>query len=104
MSHEETIGVIDVSKPGAAGEWTQDEIAQLESMTYQLGVALENARSYEDTQDRALRERLMNEAASRIRASLNVDTILQTAVQEMREMLGLEEAEMRLDIEFEQSG
>jgi len=103
-SHEGTIGVINVSKPGAAGEWTQDEIAQLESLTYQLGVALENARTYEDTQSRALREHLMNEAASRIRASLSVDTILQTAAREMREMFGLEEAEMRLDIEFEQSG
>ncbi|MBN2004971.1 MAG: GAF domain-containing protein [Anaerolineae bacterium] len=95
------IGVIDVSKPLAAGAWTQAEVAELETLTYQIGVALENARLYEDARSRAVRQRLLSDVSSRIRSPLTVDAVLQAAVREMREVLGLDEAEVRLGKQFE---
>ena len=96
MSRDEVIGVINVSKPMTFGDWTADELLQLEALTVQVGVALENARLYEGAQDRAMRQRLMSDVSSRIRASLDVENVLQTAVKEMRAVLGLEFAEVRL--------
>lgn len=95
------IGVIDVSKPLSAGAWTPAEIAELETLTYEIGVALENARLYEDARSRAVRQRLLSDVSSRIRSPLTIDAVLQTAVHEMRELLGLDEAEVRLGEQFD---
>ena len=90
------IGVIDACKPDGAGEWTADEISLMETLAQQLGLALDSARLYQQTQRRASRERLASEVTARMRETLDVDTILQTAVREMREALGLAEVEVHM--------
>ncbi len=92
----EVIGVIDFSKSTGGGTWTDEEIALVESMTEQLGVALDSARLYQDTQRRAAQERLVGEVTSRMRATLDMNTILQTAVREIAQALGAQQAELRL--------
>ncbi len=92
----QVIGVIGARKPGDAGAWTQDEIALLETLAEQLSVALESARLYQDTQRRAVRERLTGEIATRIRETFDVETVLKTAAQEVRQALGLPEVVIRL--------
>jgi GAF domain-containing protein len=77
-------------------QWTSDEIAFLEAVAEQLGVALDSARLYAETQQRAEQERLVSEVTSRIRASLDMKTVLATATREMCEILRLAEAEIRL--------
>lgn len=95
----EVIGVVDFSKPDADGAWTAEEITLAETLTEQLAVALESARLYQDTQNRAARERLVSEVTSRMRETLNVETVLQTAAQEIGEALGLLAVNVRLDLE-----
>ena len=90
------IGVLDTYKPEDAGAWAEEEINVLETLAEELGEALESARLYQDTQRRAARERLTGEVAARIRESLDVDTVLRTAVREMRSALDLEEAEVQM--------
>jgi len=95
----EVIGVVDFSKPDVDGAWTAEEITLAETLTEQLAVALESARLYQDTQNRAARERLVSEVTSRMRETLNVETVLQTAAQEIGEALGLLAVNVRLDLE-----
>jgi GAF domain-containing protein len=78
------IGVIDTFKP-AGNQWTPEEIALAETLAEQLGIALESARLYQDTQRRAAREQLIGEVTGRIREPLDLHTVLQTAVREMGE-------------------
>ena len=92
---DQVIGVIDGLKPQGAA-WTQDEIALLQTMTDQLSTALESARLYQDTQRRAAQERLIGEVTSRMRESLDLETVLRTAAQEMRLALGVPELNIRL--------
>ncbi len=94
---EYEIGTINVHKPSDAGDWTPEEMALLETMTDQLGVALESARLYQDAQRRAARERLVSDVTTRMRETLDVDTVLQTAVREMRQVLGLHDVTVRLE-------
>jgi len=104
------IGVLDAHKSAGergrqgAGErgWTAEEITLLETLADQLGVALENARLYQDTQRRAVRERLTGEVTARMRETLDVDTVLQTAVREIGEALGLHDVTIRLDTDTDQ--
>ncbi len=42
------VGMIDARKPDDAGAWTPEQIALLETLADQLGVALEGARLYDD--------------------------------------------------------
>jgi GAF domain-containing protein len=92
----QVIGVIGARKPDDAGAWTQDEIALLETLAEQLSVALESARLYQDTQRRAVRERLAGEVTARMRETFDVETVLKTAAQEVRQALGLPEVVVRL--------
>ncbi|MBU0492645.1 MAG: GAF domain-containing protein [Chloroflexi bacterium] len=92
----QTIGVIDVTKPEGAAPWTAEEIALFDTLADQLGVALDGAQLYQETQRRAAQERLTGEITSRMRETLDVDTVLQTAVREIGEALGITEAEVRL--------
>lgn len=91
------IGAIDAHKPAGTGGWTQEQILLLEMLGEQVGDALEDARLYRDAQRRAARERALSEVSGRVRESLDVDVVLQRAVQEMRQALGVAEVEVRLD-------
>jgi len=85
---DQVIGVVDGCKPGGTGEWTPDEIALLQLMTDQLGVALESARLYQDTQRRAAQEQAVGAVAAQLRASTDTDAILRTVAQELGQLLG----------------
>jgi len=95
----QVIGVIDAYKPQDTGKWTAEEIALMETLTEQLSVAMESARLYQETQRRAAREQLIGEVTTRMRETLDVDTVLQTAVREMGQALGLHDVTVRLDID-----
>lgn len=90
------IGSVTLRKRERAGGWTTEERALMESLTAQLEVALDSARLYQDTQHRAFRDRLMAEVVGRIRESLEIETVLQTAAQEIRQALDLPEVVVRL--------
>ncbi len=61
-----------------------------------MGIALDSARLFEDAQLRAKRERIVGDITSHIRTTLDIHAILLTAAREMRNELGLAEAEVRL--------
>lgn len=93
------IGVINLTKHGGTdsnGLWTNDEINFMESIAEQLGVALDSARLYAETRQRAEQDRLVDEMTSQMRATLDLRSVLETATREMRDALGLAEVEVRL--------
>jgi GAF domain-containing protein len=92
----QVIGVLDAHKPAGTGEWTEDEVTLFQALVDQLGVALDSARLYQDAQRRAAEDRLVSEIAARLQATMDVDTVLQTAVREMGNALGIEKVELRL--------
>jgi len=89
------IGVLDTFKPQDR-DWTPEEIATLEMLADQLGVALESARLYQDTQRRAAREQLTREITDKMRRAVDMDTLLRTTVQEMAAALGTSGAFVQL--------
>lgn len=86
----ETIGMLDVQRtPGET--WTPQETELLAALSEQLGVALDSARLYQETQRRAARERLTSVVAGRVRETLDIDLVLQAALREIGEALNLTE-------------
>jgi GAF domain-containing protein len=93
---EQALGAIRLIKPDGAGEWTPEEIETLETVAEQLSLALESARLYQDTQQRAAREQMVGQITTRIRETLDMETVLRTAANEMRQALGLDKVVVRL--------
>ncbi len=93
---DEVVGVIGFSKDEPDRAWSPEETALLQSFVSQVELALDSARLYEDTQRRAARERLTGEVAARIRETLDLETVLKTAAQEIRQALGVPEVVVRL--------
>lgn len=58
------------------------------SLMPQIAIVLENKRLLEAAQARAERERLLREVTERVRRSLNVETVMKTAVEEVGRVLG----------------
>jgi GAF domain-containing protein len=92
----QVIGVLDASKSASSEAWNEEEVDVLQTLTEQLGTALESARLYQDTQRRATRERLVGEVTARMRESLDVERVLQAAVREFGKTLGADEVKIRL--------
>jgi GAF domain-containing protein len=90
----EVIGHVDVVLAGRPP--TPEEEAMVRAVVEQASLALDNARLYQDTQRRAARERLIGEITARVRASLDLETVLRTAADEMYRSLGLEEIVVRM--------
>ncbi|HQE91227.1 MAG TPA: GAF domain-containing protein [Anaerolineae bacterium] len=89
------IGALRLRKP----EWSADEIALVETLTEQLGAALESARLYQETQRREARERITREITEDIRRSVEIETILRSAVTHLGEALGVPRTYVRLMLE-----
>lgn len=84
----QVIGAIRLKKPDIAEAWTQDETNLAISLADQLSGALESARLYRESQQRAARESLVSEISSRINAAATKDSILRETVQELGQAIG----------------
>jgi GAF domain-containing protein len=97
----EVIGALGLHEMESKRRWTDDEIALIEAVADQMALAIENARLFEQTQSRAARERLIREITDRIRGAVDVESILQTTVQEVGRALGTSHGLVRLGTEVE---
>ena len=94
------IGHIDARKPKNRA-WTASEKELLRILGSRLEAAMDSARLYEDTQDRAERERIISETSARIRETLDIETVLATAASELRDVLNAAEADVWISPEQE---
>lgn len=84
----QVIGAIRLRKPDIAETWTQDEINLVNALTDQLSGALESARLYRESQQRAARESLVSDISARISAVSNIESIIRETVQELGQAFG----------------
>ncbi len=96
QARDESIGVVYLRKQPEDGEWDARELALMSTLVERLGAALESAHLYEDTQRRAARERVVGEVTSRMRETLDMESVMQTAAQEIQKALGLDRLVVRL--------
>ena len=92
----EPIGVLEFYNKDSSRRWGQDDQDLVTALADQAALALENARLFEDTQSRAARERMINEITARIRASMDMETILHTTAEELARTCNLSRARVHL--------
>jgi hypothetical protein len=76
--------------------WPDEDVAMVDAIVAQLGLALENAQLLEETQRNALFEQIAGEVAARVRLEVEIESVLQRALGELGRALGVERGEARL--------
>ena len=71
----------------------------MESLSEQVGQALESARLYQDTQRRAVREQLTGYIVDKMRRAVDMDSLMQTTIEEVANALGASSAFVQLGFE-----
>jgi GAF domain-containing protein/DNA-binding LacI/PurR family transcriptional regulator len=87
MLRDQPIGAIGLQAQEGKRQWSPDEIALAQEIGEQFALAAESLRLLDETQRRAARERLVAEITTKIRASTDPQTMLQTAAQELQNAL-----------------
>ncbi len=90
----QVIGILDVRSPEPGRAWTRDEVAIIEAITERLALALENARLFEETSNRAAREHAVAEITSRIRETNDPQVMIRTAIEELQRVLNVSRVEI----------
>jgi len=90
------IGVLDLHEADEVRVWTEHEIALAQAVADQMAQALESAWLFEQAQARAHRETLTRQITERIRNAIDVDAMLQTAIQELGQALDAPRVYVRL--------
>lgn len=98
----QVIGALSLHETRRRRPWTAAEIGMAETIAEQVALTVENLRLMDEAQRRATRERLVGDVAARVRETLDLDTILESAAREIGEALGLYDVTIQLEAETDQ--
>ena len=89
----EAIGTLVVQSPSNE-RLNQEQINLIKAVAERVALAAENARLFEETTRRAERERLVSDITGKIRSVNDPQTMIQTAMEELRRALGASRVEV----------
>ena len=89
----EIIGTLIVQTP-SEDILNQDQVDLIKAVAERVALSAENARLFEETTHRAERERLVSDITGKIRSVQDPQTMIQTAMEELRNALGASRVEV----------
>lgn len=89
----EIIGTLVVQSPSAE-VLNQDQLDLIKAVAERVALSAENARLFEETTRRAERERLVSDITGKIRSANDPQTMIRTAMEELRTALGASHVEV----------
>lgn len=96
----EKLGKLKI-KTQAQQQWDEQQIRIFQSIVDRVGFALENARLFRNAQRLVSKEQLIGDIADKISRSVNLDNILQTAVEELGHIIS--DSEITIEIGEQES-
>ncbi len=95
LSGGEVLGVLDVQSNKLEG-LNQQDVLLIQALSNQVGVTLENARRYVQTQRQAEREAQANLVYQKLQTAAGVEEVLQIAAQELGTALSADSARVQI--------
>ncbi len=91
---DQVIGTLNIRPNNDSRTWSIDEVNIVQAVAERLGLALDNARLFEETSSRASRERLVSDITTKIRGTNDPQEMIKTAVEELKRALGATRVEI----------
>lgn len=85
---QENVGLVEAGFKDTTVVIQETQLRLLKAFITQTALALDNARQYQASQRRAKREALIKEITTKVRASTDLETVLQTTIKEVGNALG----------------
>ncbi len=92
---EQVLGVLDVQQ-NKVGSLTDEDVRVMQAVAAQVGVALRNARLYEQVQRQAELQVTINDIGRQIQLAADVEGVLQVAARELAQALGAQRAAIQI--------
>jgi GAF domain-containing protein len=96
LLHGQKIGNIKLRRKGITSSWSEKERELTEKIAEQVALALENSRLVDEAQRSAQRDQMIANISSRVRETLDVESVIRTATTELRKVFDLKEAEISI--------
>lgn len=90
----QVIGVLNLRFQGET--LPKETISMIEEAASRLALVLENSRLLEEAQQKASREQFIGQVAARVRETLDINTVLKTAMREIGSAMDVSEIEVRM--------
>ena len=87
---DQVIGLLDLQETDEPRQWTEDEVALVQAISDQVGLALENARLFADTQRRAEQMATVNRIGLSINSDLDMKGVLGALYEQINRMLDID--------------
>lgn len=98
LLHGQSIGNVKLKRKGSLEKWTERERTLIEKITEQIALALENSRLVDEAQKSATRDQMIANFSTRVRETLDIDSVIRTAATEIRRVFDLKEAEISIGV------
>lgn len=104
MVGDRVLGMMAIQSYDESHLYDEHDQGLLTAIASQTAIALQSADLFEQTEQRARRERLIREVTTKIVGSTDLDTVLQTTAQELGKVLGTSRAVVRLSTSSDVDG
>ncbi|MCB0209472.1 MAG: GAF domain-containing protein, partial [Anaerolineae bacterium] len=101
---QENVGLVEAGFKNSNASIQESHLRLLKVFVTQTAMAFDNARRYQMSQQRARREALIKNITTKVRASTDLETILQTTVKEIGDALGSKRTYIQLTATSETNG
>jgi GAF domain-containing protein len=93
---EQQFGLLQLRRDQDHGPWTEKEKSLVEEIVSQLSLSLENARLLERVERQAYKERMVSRISGKVQGSLELDTVMKNAAQEIGRALKASKVQIRI--------
>jgi GAF domain-containing protein len=96
-----TIGDLQLYDADPNRQWTESDLALVNTIVDQVAQSAENLRLFEETRERAGREQMIRQITDRLRAAPNLQRLVEIATQELAQRLPATHAKLELGLQAE---
>ncbi|MCB0165858.1 MAG: GAF domain-containing protein [Anaerolineae bacterium] len=96
LFQSQNIGVFQLHPTTARQTWTDDDIAVVEAVLDQFAQVAESIRLFDETRERAGRERLIGQISDKLRRAPDIETLMKVGIEELSRALGSKRAFIQL--------
>jgi len=98
LLRDQPIGALGFKDDVVKHRWTSEEIALVEAIMEQFGLAAENLRLVDETQRRAALDRAVSEITASIRTQVDIESVMEQALKELGQALKADRASAHLTL------